>query len=237
MKPASQLAEKRPVLATGLFYLEFPILSGFTKSPAAVKQQDPHGLTSILYFVNFSHNRNKGKISMQLTPTQQRFILHWGEMGTRWGINRSMAQIHALLYLAPEPLNAETLAETLEVARSNVSNSLRELQGWGIVRMVHVFGDRRDHFETVKDPWALFRAILEERKRREIDPTIATLRACLEERDDGDTQHTRDQLAAMLEFFELTNSWYQVMQRLPASALVRFVKMGDKIPKKLGIVA
>src|SRR5881275_3519017 len=105
---------------------------------------------------------------MELTPVSQRFILHWGEMGARWGINRTVAQIHALLYISPKPLNAEEIAETLGVARSNVSNSLKELQGWGIVKLVHVMGDRRDHFESLKDPWEMFRMVLDERKKREI---------------------------------------------------------------------
>src|SRR5438445_2537861 len=107
-----------------------------------------------------------------LTPIQQKFILHWGEMGTRWGINRTVAQVHALLYISPKPLNAEEIADTLTVARSNVSNSLKELQAWGIVRIVHVMGDRRDHFESLKDVWELFQIILNERKRREIDRTV-----------------------------------------------------------------
>src|SRR5881397_2735342 len=100
----------------------------------------------------------------RLTPVQQKFLLHWGEMGTRWGINRTVAQIHALLFLSPAPLNAEDIADALSVARSNVSTSLRELQGWGIVKVVHVMGDRRDHFETIKDVWELFRQVLDERK-------------------------------------------------------------------------
>ena len=111
-----------------------------------------------------------------LTPATEGFILHWGEMGTKWGINRTVAQIHALLYLSPEPLNAEQIAETLSVARSNVSNSLHELQSWGIVKVVHVMGDRRDHYESMKDVWEMFQIILDERKKREIDPTLAVLR-------------------------------------------------------------
>src|SRR5882757_10849315 len=102
---------------------------------------------------------------MTLTPIQERFILHWGEMGARWGINRTVAQIHALLYLSPKPLNAEEITETLCVARSNVSNSLRELQGWGIVKLGHVVGDRRDHFESLKDVWEMFPIIVDERKK------------------------------------------------------------------------
>src|SRR6185436_410695 len=117
----------------------------------------------------------------KLSPVQQKFILHWGEMGTRWGINRTVAQIHALLYIAPKPLNAEDIAQTLRVARSNVSNSLKELQGWGIVKMVHVLGDKRDHFESMKEAWEMFRVVLDERKKREIDPTIAMLRRCVAE--------------------------------------------------------
>src|ERR1051326_5489988 len=117
----------------------------------------------------------------KLTTVEQKFILHWGEMGTRWGINRTVAQIHALLYIAPEPLNAEEIAETLGVARSNVSNSLRELQSWRIVKLVHVLGDKRDHFESMRNVWEMFRIVLDERKRREIDPTIAILEECIAE--------------------------------------------------------
>ena len=106
---------------------------------------------------------------MKLTAIMQKYILHWGEMGTRWGVNRTVAQIHALLYLSPEPLHAEEIAETLSVARSNVSTSIKELQSWGLVHVVHVMGDRRDHFESLKDPWEMFTVIMEERKRREID--------------------------------------------------------------------
>lgn len=171
---------------------------------------------------------------MRLTPVQEKFILHWGEMGTRWGITRSMAQIQALLLLSPEPLNAEEIASTLSVARSNASISLRDLQAWGIVRVVHVLGDRRDHFETIKDPWALFRVILEERKRREIDPTIAALNDCLEGATEEDSE-ARARIAEMLEFFELTSAWYRAVGRLPDKALIRFVKLGDRVPKVLGL--
>src|SRR5437868_13475373 len=118
-----------------------------------------------------------------LTPIATRFVLHWGEMGTRWGVNRTVAQVHALLFVSPKPLHAEEIAETLSVARSNVSTSLRELQGWGIVRVVHVMGDRRDHFESIKDVWELFRQVLDERKRREVDPTLSILRDCVIEAD------------------------------------------------------
>src|SRR5215210_5434979 len=132
---------------------------------------------------------------MQLTPLMQKFILHWGEMGTRWGINRTVAQIHALLYLSPRPMHAEEIAQTLSVARSNVSNSLRELQGWGIVRVAHVMGDRRDHFESLKDVWEMFRVILDERKKRECDPTLSLLRESVAtSKKGGADAYTRERL-------------------------------------------
>src|SRR2546427_4320308 len=131
-----------------------------------------------------------------LTPVAQKFILHWGEMGTRWGINRTVAQVHALLFLSPRPVAADEISETLSVARSNVSTSLRELQGWRIVRVVHVLGDRRDHFESIKDVWEIFRIVSEERKRREIDPTLNVLAEGVQEVESdarGDA-YTRERL-------------------------------------------
>src|SRR5687768_3298286 len=131
-----------------------------------------------------------------LAQVEQKFVLHWGEMGTRWGINRTVAQIHALLYISPKPLPAEEVAATLAVARSNVSTSLKELQGWGIVRLVHVLGDKRDHFESMKDAWEMFRRVLDERKRREIDPTLALLRDCIAEaeKDKETDKYTEERL-------------------------------------------
>ena len=166
----------------------------------------------------------------------RKFILHWGEMGARWGINRTVAQIHALLYLSPSPLNAEQIAETLSVARSNVSNSLRELQNWGIVRIVHVLGDRRDHFESMKDVWEMFQTILDERKKRECDPTLALLRECFGDaaKAGKSEAYTKDRLAEMLHFFETMTQWYEDIRRLPPGAVIKFVKMGSKIRKLLG---
>src|SRR5437868_3119138 len=139
-----------------------------------------------------------------LSPVAQRFILHWGEMGTRWGINRTVAQIHALLYLMARPMNAEEIAEALAVARSNVSNSLRELQNWEIIRLVHLPGDRRDHFESLKDVYAMFRIIVNERKRRELDPTLKVIRECLDNAGEKEIDAmTKERLEAMLGFFEL----------------------------------
>src|SRR5690242_7497336 len=143
-----------------------------------------------------------------LSPMQQKFVLHWGEMGTRWGINRTVAQIHALLFISQKPLNAEEIATALSVARSNVSTSLRELQGWGIVKLVHVLGDKRDHFESMKHVWEMFRVVLDERKRREIDPTMAILRECITEaeKDKEGDKHTQERLRALTEFFETTTA-------------------------------
>jgi len=172
-----------------------------------------------------------------LSPVEQKFILHWGEMGTKWGINRTVAQIHALLYVSPKPLNAEEISDTLAVARSNVSNSLKELQGWRIVKLVHVMGDKRDHFEALPDVWETFRIVLDERKKREIDPTLAVLRECIEKADqDSDTsEHTEQRLRDLAGFFETTNDSYEQIRRWPTSALTKFVKLGDKIQKLLGI--
>ena len=173
----------------------------------------------------------------KLSPVEQKFILHWGEMGTRWGINRTVAQIHALLYLAPHPVHAEEIAATLGVARSNVSTSLKELQGWGIVKRVHVLGDQRDHFESMKDVWEMFRVVLDERKKREIDPTLAVLRECIAEakKDDDTDDHTQKRLMDLAEFFETTTAWYNQIRQWPTSALTKFVKLGDKIRKLIGV--
>jgi DNA-binding transcriptional regulator GbsR (MarR family) len=165
-----------------------------------------------------------------LSPVAQRFILHWGEMGTRWGINRTVAQIHALLYLSQRPLSAEEIAATLSVARSNVSNSLKELQGWGVVRTVHELGDRRDRFESLKDVWEMFSIIMDERKRREIDPTLQMLRACVSELEEGGAEkYTRKRVEEMLEFFENVTSFYGEFRRLPLSAVRRLGKLKGKL--------
>ena len=171
---------------------------------------------------------------MKLSPVMQKFILHWGEMGTRWGINRTVAQVHALLYLSPKALNAEEISDTLGVARSNVSNCLRELQSWGIVRTVHVFGDRRDHFESIKDVWEMFMVVLQERKRREIDPTLALLRASVAELEKSGAEDTyaRTRLKEMLEFLETTTACYNQMRHFPPSLLRKTLKLGDTLKER-----
>jgi len=171
-----------------------------------------------------------------LPPVAQKFILHWGEMGTRWGINRTVAQVHALLYLSDKPLPADEIAKTLGVARSNISNSLRELQNWGIVRVVHVIGDRRDHFESMKDVFAMFRIIARERKKREIEPTLRVLRDCIEETSKAKSApYTRERLAELLNFFEIATTAYDRMEKLPTPAVLKLAKLGDKAFKLLGI--
>lgn len=174
---------------------------------------------------------------VEMSPVQRKFVLHWGEMGTRWGINRTVAQIHALLYTSAHALPADAIASTLQVARSNVSNSLRELQGWGVIRLVHVMGDKRDHFEAMKDVWEMFRVVLDERKKREIDPTIGMLRDCVAEaaRDGGTDPYTERRLRELAEFFELTGSWYTQIRAWPAPVIARFMKLGDKARKLLGL--
>lgn len=166
-----------------------------------------------------------------LTPVQQKFILHWGEMGWRWGINRSVAQVHALLMLSPKPLPADEICDTLEVARSNVSTSLKELQGWGLIRVVHVFGDRREHFETLKDVWEMFLIILRERKKRELDPTLAALRECAEEAGSSkaDTEHTARRLRELIDFMELTTAWAEKAQAMSPAAAKRLATLGEKV--------
>ena len=173
----------------------------------------------------------------KLSPVQQKFILHWGEMGTKWGINRTVAQIHALLFISQKPLNADDLVETLSVARSNVSSSLKELQGWGIVKRVHVMGDARDHFESMKDVWEMFRVVMDERKKREFDPTERLLRECIAKADkDKETdEYTEQKLRELAEFFDTTTAWYGQIRQWPTGALAKFVKAGDKIRKLLGI--
>jgi DNA-binding transcriptional regulator GbsR (MarR family) len=170
--------------------------------------------------------------AMDLSPSLSRFVLHWGEMGARWGVNRTVSQIHALLYIQGRPMHAEEIAETLGVARSNVSNSLRELQGWNLIRLVHLAGDRRDHFETSTQVWELVRTIVKERQKREIHPTIEVLRELL-----ADPAISREPAAAKLrlqetlELLETLTSWSDEMLKLDTETLAKVLKLGAKIKK------
>ena len=172
-----------------------------------------------------------------LSAVQQKFILHWGEMGTRWGVNRTVAQVHALLYLSPRPLHADDIVQTLDVARSNVSTSLKELQGWGIVKLVHVLGDKRDHFESMKDVWEMFRVVMDERKKREFDPTLRMLHECIAEaeKDKATDEYTEDRLRELYKFFETTTAWYAHVRRWPTATVLKFMKAGDRVLKAVGL--
>src|SRR5210317_715511 len=170
---------------------------------------------------------------MQLTPAVEKYVLHWGEMGTRWGTNRTVAQIQALLYLSPEPMRADEICELLSVARSHVSTSIRELQSYGLVRMTHVLGDRRDYFESIHDVWELFRVIIEQRKQRELNPTLSMLRSCAAEVEtETDTDPvTRERIRNMLEFVESTSDWYEQIRDIPSSTLTKLMKLGKGITR------
>jgi DNA-binding transcriptional regulator GbsR (MarR family) len=159
-------------------------------------------------------------------------------MGQAWGINRTMAQVHALLFVSPEALDAEEISRLLDVSRSNVSTSLRELITWGVVRRVHIIGDRRDRFEALKDVMETFRVIMAERKRREMDPTIALLENCVEEVKDGDAseRYTREQLEKMLTFCQMVTAWYSQIDRLSTPALLRLFRGGAKLAKLFSAV-
>ena len=166
-------------------------------------------------------------------PDAKAFILHWGEMGTYWGVNRSVAQVHALLYLSDRPLDAEKIVETLGLARSNVSTGLKELQSYAIVRRFHVEGDRRDHFVAETDLWEMLMRISAERKRREIDPTIELL-AELAERlkaDPGAPAHLRERVTRMHEFIATLATWYEQVRTLPKPTLVTLMKLGSRVAR------
>ncbi len=167
---------------------------------------------------------------MELTPVAKRFVLHWGEMGTTWGVNRTVAQIHALLFILGRPLNADDITETLGVARSNVSMSLRELTNWNLIRTVPLLGDRRDHYATQTEVWELFRTVVRERKLREFDPTIEELRGCLASPDiSREDAAAQMRIKETLALMEALSSWADEMIRLEPSTLMKVIKMGAKV--------
>lgn len=173
---------------------------------------------------------DEDRASPRLPAVTERFVLHWGEMGSRWGVNRTMSQIHALLFVTGRPMNADELCEQLGVARSNVSTSLRELQGWGLVKIVHLLGDRRDHFETSGDVWELLRTIVRGRKQREFEPTIQALRDCLAHPELArESAVSRQRINETLVLMETTSVWVDEMLRLPPETLVKIMKLGAKI--------
>lgn len=169
---------------------------------------------------------------MQLSDIAQRFVVHWGEMGSAWGVNRTVAQIHALLFFHGRPLHAEEICDTLGVARSNVSNSLKELLNWNLIRTTHVLGDRRDYFETSSDVWELFRTVVRERKEREFDPTVRMLRELVAQ--PGFANETADAQDRVRETLHLMNSlgvWADEMLRLTPTTLEKVLRMGASVQK------
>ena len=169
--------------------------------------------------------------SQRLPAAVERFILHWGDMGGQWGVNRSVSQIHALLYLSDRPLTAEDIADTLGMARSNVSNSLKELISWGLIRRVPIRADRRDHFGAETDIWEIVARIAAGRKEREIDPAIAALRACVADAESDGTVNpvARARLKTMLEFTETVDRWYGQMAKVPRPKLLTLLRLGSRI--------
>jgi DNA-binding transcriptional regulator GbsR (MarR family) len=172
---------------------------------------------------------------MELTRTASRFVLHWGEMGTRWGVNRSVAQIHALLFYLGRPMHAEEITDTLAIARSNVSNCLRELQGWKLIRLVHVPGDRRDHYETSTQVWELLRTVVRERQQREIAPTIAVLSELLADPAIAkEPAQSKVRVQETLELLQTLTAWSDEMLRLDTETLTKVLRLGARIKKLIG---
>jgi len=171
---------------------------------------------------------------MNLAPLTQRFVLHFGEMGSRWGINRTVGQIYALLYVSPKALNADEIGDALAFSRSNVSMGLKELQSWNLVRLQHLPNDRREYFQAPEDVWAIFRTLAEERRKREIDPTLSMLReALMEEGVTGDDVHAQARMRQMHDLIELMTGWLQDVQKMDSATLASLMKMGAKVAKLL----
>jgi DNA-binding transcriptional regulator GbsR (MarR family) len=172
---------------------------------------------------------------MELSNTASRFVLHWGEMGTRWGVNRTVAQIHALLFYVGRPMHAEEIADTLTIARSNVSTSIRELQGWKLIKLVHLPGDRRDHYETSTQVWELLRVVVRERQQREIAPTIAVLGELLADPAiSKEPAEAKLRVKETLELLQTLTAWSDEMLRLDTETLTKVLRMGAKVKKLLG---
>lgn len=171
---------------------------------------------------------------MKLSPAAQNFVLHWGEMGSKWGVNRSVAQIHALLHIAPDPMTADDICETLNLARSNVSTGLKELLGWKLVQTSRQLGDRRDHFTSVRDMFDLANTVIEGRRIREFAPTIDALKqVAVAAESDGTPAHIRSRILETLEVMEQFDQWYVEMARLPRGTQLRLLKLGARIARFL----
>ena len=171
---------------------------------------------------------------MQLPELTQRFVLHFGEMGSRWGINRTVGQIYALLFVSERPLNADEIAQALDFSRSNVSMGLKELGAWNLVRMQHVPGDRRDYFSAPDDVWAIFRTLAEERRKREIDPTLSMLReALLHQQESPAERYAQERMRQMHDLIELATQWFDDIQRMPSEDVRQLMKLGGAVQKLL----
>lgn len=171
---------------------------------------------------------------MKLNPVTEKFVLHWGEMGTKWGVNRTVAQIHALLYIIGKPMNADELVETLGVARSNVSTSLKELQSLQLVQVTHILGDRRDYFTTYEDVWTMFRIIVEHRQRREIEPTQQFLNQLMQSPEFAqENENVRKRISETHDFIATLTSWTNEMLKLSTATMSKVLKLGASIQKLL----
>lgn len=173
---------------------------------------------------------------MTITPSIEKFITSWAEMACKWSVNRTVAEVHALFFLSAEPLSAEDVSHALSVSRSNVSASLRELEGLGLIRPVHFHGDRKLHYETIKNPWEAFRIILDDHKRRVIDPALATFQACLEEqmRIAPEDTYTAERMRDVVSFFSAIIPLYQELRRLPNGSIQKLFKVTATIRELLG---
>jgi DNA-binding transcriptional regulator GbsR (MarR family) len=173
-----------------------------------------------------------------LSPLAQRFVLHFGEMGSRWGINRTVGQIYALLYISPKALNADEIAAALDFSRSNVSMGLKELESWQLVRLQHLPGDRREYFSVPEDVWSIFRTLVEERRKREVDPTLTLLRnALLESTQTEDDEFAQGRMREMHDLIELVTGWFTDVQRMEQDTLIKLMKLGSKVQKLLAVAA
>lgn len=169
---------------------------------------------------------------MKLTPLVQTFVLHFGEMGSRWGINRTVGQIYALLYLSPTPLHAGDIADTLGFSRSNVSMGLKELASWRLIRLKHLPEDRRDYFTTPDDVWDIFKTLAEERRKREVEPTLSVLRdALLEDATNDADRHAQQRMRAMHDLIELVTRWMDDLQNMDPRSLERLMRFGSRLLK------
>ena len=186
--------------------------------------------------VGAAANDDRAAVGVSMPAAMIRFILHWGDLGGQWGVNRSVAQIHALLYLSEAPLNAEDIAATLGLARSNISNSIKELLNWQLIHRVPMLGDRRDHYAAETDIWEMVTRIAKGRKAREVDPAEAALKVAVAEADGDDavSKVARERLHAMFDFVSTMSRWHDEMIRMPKSTLMTFINMGSKVGRFLG---